>query len=121
MDVTAQDDIDTQDCEHGLSAALCAGPNHYPADTDEHYSTAELTSLTAAQYHARGEGCPWDCSRCPGNREEDYSYPVADLFVGDEKVGTAWADGYTAPIDAIRLEARNAATSLGLTVRVVRL
>lgn len=59
------------ECEHGMSASLCAGPQHYPADDPnsfyEHASTSELMVATAADYHRRGENCPFDCGRCPGN------------------------------------------------------
>ena len=33
----------------------------------EAMSTGELMRVTASQYHARGENCPWDCYSCPGN------------------------------------------------------
>lgn len=64
-------------CEHQMSASLCAGPDHYPSAEDErnssseHMTTAELMRATSDDYHRRGEGCPWDCSRCPGNIAAD--------------------------------------------------
>lgn len=34
-DVVAFQEAAQEDCEHGLSAWLCAGPMHYPADREE--------------------------------------------------------------------------------------
>ena len=33
-DDLAQQARDNEECEHGLSASLCAGPMHYPSDAD---------------------------------------------------------------------------------------
>lgn len=72
-------------CEHQMSAALCAGPDHYPsaeqerADSSEWMTTSQLMSATSADYHRRGENCPWDCSRCPGNIAADEAERAAIL------------------------------------------
>src|SRR6059058_3567540 len=83
--VAAEQPAADEMCEHQMSAWLCAGPDHYPsaeqerADSSEWMTTSQLMSATASQYHARGEGCPWDCSRCPGNVEADEAERAAEM------------------------------------------
>lgn len=48
-------------CQHGLRADLCAGPGHYPADSD---GPAATMRDAAGQYHAQGLPCPYDCAAC---------------------------------------------------------
>lgn len=60
-----------EDCEHGLSLALCAGPNHYPDDSMDDFPVTY--SDAASQYHAQGMPCPFDCAACdPNNAIDDY-------------------------------------------------
>lgn len=47
----------------------------------------ELMSATVADYHARGEVCPWDCGRC--------GFDAYDEPFGD----THWADGTPIPTE----------------------
>lgn len=83
--VAAEQPAADEMCEHQMSAWLCAGPNHYPsaeqerADSSEWMTTSQLMSAAASQYHARGEGCPWDCANCPGNREAEEYERSAEL------------------------------------------
>lgn len=88
----------TEDCEHGLSAALCAGPGHYP-DDDRSWQPAATMSDAHSEWHRNAgvpmgqPGCPQDA--CDGDYywdDEDPSdvdtAPVAPLppdpFAGDE-------------------------------------
>lgn len=68
----------TQECEHGLSAALCAGSMHYPAEDGQDYPVT--VSDAAGQYHAQGLPCPFDCAACDQPNEADfYVEPEPDI------------------------------------------
>jgi hypothetical protein len=45
--------VDPDTCEHGLSAALCCGPSHYPSD-DRFYYEDDISERYA------GERLDWD-------------------------------------------------------------
>lgn len=114
--------VDERSCEHGMSQALCAGPGHYPADTDEHYTTSELMSATASHYHRQGLNCPWDCGSCPGNVDNDaydgegYDEPEP-VYLVTTPLGTVTALTF----EQAKAEARSAAALTGraCTVRKV--
>lgn len=56
-------DEDTDTCDHGLSAWLCAGPGHYP--TDDQFSSFPATMGEAhAEWH-RNAGVPMGTPGCP--------------------------------------------------------
>lgn len=103
-------------CEHGLSAWLCEGPDHYPADDNwsENLSTSELMGATSRQYHARGENCSWDCGSCPGNsyaeQEEDWAFEQAQAEAAPAYlVQTPYGTVSCLTLEAAKAEARSAA------------
>lgn len=51
-------------CEHGMSASLCAGPNHYPSD-DQMGSFGSMSMADESRWqHSQFGTCSFDCNRC---------------------------------------------------------
>jgi hypothetical protein len=100
---------DTETCEHGLSAWLCAGPGHYPPDD---YAPAATESEAHAEWHRNagvpmgpsGGSCPWDACgwadddlyaawdpRAEDTEADPEDYAELDAMLADE-AADAWSD-----------------------------
>ncbi len=86
------------DCEHGLSAALCAGPGHYP-DDDRGYVPAATEADAHREWHRNagvpigeyGGFCPWDA--CGHGLDMQYEAEAAaqeDPDAADASAAAYW-------------------------------
>jgi hypothetical protein len=101
-------EVASETCEHGLSAWLCAGPGHYPADEPGPMATMadahrEWHWNTGVPMGPSGGSCPWDACgwaddyyaewdpRAEDTEADPEDYAELDALLADE-AADPWLD-----------------------------